>query len=162
VNKASVIQRSVAGASLSLAGIYAYNVARYRRAADEGFALPYPLAVGSHEFAGLVEVLAQAPQRVGNRVMILRNGCEIFPAMLDAIGSARECIDFSTYIYWSGDVAPQFADALATRAAEGLEVNVLLDAQGCVRMDRGLIQQMRSAGATVIWFRPPHWQCHVA
>jgi phosphatidylserine/phosphatidylglycerophosphate/cardiolipin synthase-like enzyme len=52
--------------------------------------------VGSDEFAGLIEVLAQAPRRVGNRVMILRNGCEIFPAMLDAIGSARECIDFST------------------------------------------------------------------
>jgi cardiolipin synthase A/B len=74
--------------------------------------------VGSDEFAGLIEVLAQAPRRVGNRVMILRNGCEIFPAMLEAIGSARECIDFSTYIYWSGDIAPRFADALARSASK--------------------------------------------
>jgi cardiolipin synthase len=77
--------------------------------------------------------------------------------MLEAIGSARECINFSTYIYWTGDIASRFADALATRASEGIEVNVLLDAQGCVKMDRGLIERMRSAGATVIWFRPPHW-----
>jgi cardiolipin synthase A/B len=157
VNKASVIRRSVAGAGLGLAGIYAYNVARYRRAAGEGFDLPHPPAVGSGEFTGLLEALAQAPRREGNRLTILRNGCEIFPAMLDAIGSARECINFSTYIYWTGDIASQFADALATRASEGIEVNVLLDAQGCTKMDRGLIEHMRKAGATVIWFRPPHW-----
>ena len=157
MKKASVIRRSVAGTGLGLAGIYAYNVARYRRAAGEGFDLPNPPAVGSSEFASLVEALAQAHRREGNRLTILRNGCEIFPAMLEAIGSARECINFSTYIYWTGDIAPQFADALATRASEGIEVNVLLDAQGCAKMDRGLIKQMQTAGATVIWFRPPHW-----
>ena len=37
MTKASVIRRSVAGAGLGLAGIYAYNVARYRRAARAGF-----------------------------------------------------------------------------------------------------------------------------
>jgi cardiolipin synthase len=63
----------------------------------------------------------------------------------------------STYIYWTGDITPRFADALATRACEGLEVNVLLDAQGSARMDRDLIEHLRAAGATVIWFRPPHW-----
>jgi cardiolipin synthase len=157
VNKASMIRRSVAGAGLGLAGIYAYNVARYRRAARDGFDLPDPPAVGSIEFASLIEAIAQAPCREGNRLTILRNGCEIFPAMLEAINSARECINFSTYIYWTGDIAPQFADALATRASEGVEVNVLLDAQGSAKMNRGLIKGMRAAGATVVWFRPPHW-----
>jgi cardiolipin synthase A/B len=157
VNKASVIRRSVAGASLGLAGLYAYNVARYRRAAGEGFHLTDPPAIGSSEFTAFVEALAQAPRREGNRLTILRNGCEIFPAMLEAIDSARECIDFSTYIYWTGDIAPQFAEALASKASDGLEVNVLLDAQGSSRMDRTLIERMRSAGATVVWFRPPHW-----
>jgi cardiolipin synthase len=157
VNKASVIRRSAAGAGLGLAGIYAYNVARYRRAAGEGFDLPDPPDVGSSEFAAFVEALAQAPRREGNRLTILRNGCEIFPAMLEAISSAKECIDFSTYIYWTGDIAPQFAGALADRASEGVEVNVLLDAQGSAKMDRGLIERLRTAGATVVWFRPPHW-----
>jgi cardiolipin synthase A/B len=152
-----VIRRSVVGAGLGLAGIYTYNVARYRRAAGQGFDLPNPPAVGSSEFAGLVEALVQAPRREGNRLAILRNGCEIFPTMLEAIGSARECINFSTYIYWTGNIAPQFADALAVKASQGVEVNVLLDAQGCAKMDRGLIERMRAAGATVIWFRPPHW-----
>lgn len=157
MKKASVVRGSFVGAGLGLAGIYAYHVAQYRRAAGEGFDLPNPPAVGSGEFAGLIEALAQAPRREGNRLTILRNGCEIFPAMLEAIGSAKECIDFSTYIYWTGEIASQFADALATRASEGIEVNVLLDAQGCAKMDHGLIEDMRAAGATVTWFRPPHW-----
>jgi cardiolipin synthase len=157
VNKTSAIRRSIAGAGLGLAGIYAYNVARYRRAAGQGFDLPHPPAVGSNEFVAFIEALAQAPRRHGNRITILRNGCEIFPAMLEAISSARECINFSTYIYWTGDIAPQFANALATRASEGLEVNALLDAQGSAQMDRGLIEHLRASGATVIWFRPPHW-----
>lgn len=152
-----MVRGSFVGAGLGLAGIYAYHVAQYRRAAGEGFDLPNPPAVGSGEFAGLIEALAQAPRREGNRLTILRNGCEIFPAMLEAIGSAKECIDFSTYIYWTGEIASQFADALATRASEGIEVNVLLDAQGCAKMDHGLIEDMRAAGATVTWFRPPHW-----
>ena len=157
MTKASVIRRSVAGAGLGLAGIYAYNVARYRRAAGQGFDLPHPPAVGSNEFVAFIEGLAQAPRRQGNRITILRNGCEIFPAMLEAISSARECINFSTYIYWTGDITLKFANALATRASEGLEVNVLLDAQGSAKMDRGLAEDMRASGATVVWFRPPHW-----
>ncbi|HEX6403577.1 MAG TPA: phospholipase D-like domain-containing protein [Pseudonocardiaceae bacterium] len=157
MNKASVIRRSVACAGLGLAGIYAYNVARYRRDAGEGFNLSDPPAVGSSEFTAFVEALAQAPRRKGNRLTVLRNGCEIFPAMLEAIKSAKECIDFSTYIYWTGEIAPEFAGALAAKASEGIEVNVLLDAQGCAKMDEGLIERMRTAGATVVWFRPPRW-----
>lgn len=93
MDKASVIRRSVAGAGLGLAGAYAYHAARYRRAAGRGFDLSHPPAVGSHEFVAFIEALGQAPRRPGNRITILRNGCEIFPAMLEAISCARECIN---------------------------------------------------------------------
>jgi len=42
------------------------------------------------------------PQFVaGNRARVLRNGDEIFPAMLVAIRPAQTTITFETYIYWS-------------------------------------------------------------
>ncbi len=157
MNKASVVRRCLGGAGLGLAGMYAFHMARYRRAAGKGFDMPDPPAVGSSEFTAFVEALTQASSREGNRLEILRNGCEIFPAMLETINSARECIDFSTYIYWTGDIAPKFADALIAKASAGVEVNVVLDAQGSVKMDHGIIDRMRAAGATVVWFRPPHW-----
>ncbi|NNF28080.1 MAG: cardiolipin synthase B [Gemmatimonadetes bacterium] len=90
----------------------------------------------------------------GNRIEILRNGVEIFPAMLKAIREARTQVDFLTYVYWTGDVAVEFADALCDAAGRGLHVRVLLDGVGAFPIDRGLVEQMERAGVDVRWFRP--------
>ena len=39
-----------------------------------------------------------------NRVTVLINGDQIFPAMLEAIRGAKKTITLETYIYWSGAV----------------------------------------------------------
>jgi phosphatidylserine/phosphatidylglycerophosphate/cardiolipin synthase-like enzyme len=46
---------------------------------------------------------------------------------------------------------------LAVKASEGVEVNVLRDAQDSAKISHEIIDRMRSAGATVVWFRPPRW-----
>ena len=73
----------------------------------------------------------------GNRVTDLENGDEIFPAMLEGIRSAQKTITFETYIYWSGKVGQQFADALSERARAGVDVNVTIDWAGSVSMPGG-------------------------
>jgi cardiolipin synthase len=142
---------------LGLAGVYAFEAAQYRRSGAKGFELEDPPAPGSPDFARLVEALTAAPLRQGNRVTVLRNGDEIFPAMLAAIRSAERTIDFATYVYWTGSIAPQFAGALAERASAGVEVNVLLDAVGAAKMDRALVTRLEQAGAKVAWFCPVRW-----
>ena len=93
----------------------------------------------------------------GNRPKVLRNGDEIFPAMLAAIRSARTSITFETYIYWSGDIGQEFADALADRARHGVKVQLLLDWIGTAKMDQRLIDEMQAAGVHTRKFHPPHW-----
>lgn len=93
----------------------------------------------------------------GNRIEPLVNGDEIFPAMLDAIRSAEVSINFETYIYWSGRIARDFAEALAERSRAGVEVRVLMDWVGSAPMEAALITQMEAAGVSVVRFRPPHW-----
>ena len=44
------------------------------------------------------------PATEGNRVEVLRNGREIFPAMFDAIEAAQHSVDFLTFVYWKGDI----------------------------------------------------------
>lgn len=90
----------------------------------------------------------------GNSIQRLRNGVEIFPAMLEAIRLAERRIDFVTFVYWTGDIARQMATALAERARAGVSVRVLLDAVGAHSMDTGLVQQMEDSGVEVAWFRP--------
>jgi cardiolipin synthase len=147
---------AIAGA-LALAAAYTYEAVQYHRSASGGFTLDDPPAPGSPDFARLVEALTIAPLREGNRVTVLKNGCEIFPAMLDAINAAEETVDFATYVYWTGSIAPEFADALAARARAGVEVNVLLDAVGAAKMEEELIDRLEQSGATVAWFRPVRW-----
>jgi len=93
----------------------------------------------------------------GNRQRVLLNGDEIFPAMLAAIRSANSTITFETYIYWSGDIGREFAEALADRARQGVKVHVLLDWVGSAKMDDALLEQMKSSGVQIRKFHPPHW-----
>ncbi|HEY4790898.1 MAG TPA: phospholipase D-like domain-containing protein, partial [Actinomycetes bacterium] len=150
-------RRAAVVGGLGLAGVYAFEAAQYHRTAGKGFELENPPAPGTPDFARMVEALTVAPLRQGNRVTVLRNGCEIFPSMLEAIRSAERSINFATYVYWTGSIAPEFAEALAERAEAGVEVNVLLDAVGAAKMDRTLIDRLTDAGAKVAWFRPPKW-----
>ncbi len=93
----------------------------------------------------------------GNHVQDYENGDEIFPAMLGAIREARVNINFETYIYWSGEVGKQFADALSERARAGVAVNVLVDWVGAIKMDDALLRQMEDAGVTLHHYRPLRW-----
>ena len=93
----------------------------------------------------------------GNKAAELLNGDQIFPSMLQAIRSAQRSVTFETYIYWSGEIGQQFADALAERARAGVKVHVLLDWVGSGKMDDALLQEMQTAGVQVRKFHQPHW-----
>src|SRR5450755_538654 len=93
----------------------------------------------------------------GNNITTLVNGREIFPAMLGAIRAARRSIDFETYIFWDGEIAKQFAEALAERARAGVKVNVILDAQGTSKMGLENLELLRGAGAEVVKYHSIVW-----
>jgi cardiolipin synthase len=94
------------------------------------------------------------PFTAGNHIDVLRNGDQIFPAMLEAIAEAKERVDFLTFVYWKGSIAQRFAQALADKARTGVQVNVLLDSIGANKMADELITMMQDAGVDVQWFRP--------
>jgi cardiolipin synthase A/B len=91
----------------------------------------------------------------GNALTALRNGDEIFPAMLAAIRSAEHTVDMMTFVYWKGDIAREFARALAERARAGVRVRLLLDGFGSRLIERDLLAEMEQAGVQVAWFRRP-------
>jgi cardiolipin synthase len=102
----------------------------------------------------VVEGVIGVPATEGNRIDVLRNGDEIFPAMLDAIEHAECTIDFLTFVYWEGSIGREFAQRLGDRARAGVRVRVLLDAWGAQPIERALVSQMEDAGACIHWFRP--------
>jgi cardiolipin synthase A/B len=93
----------------------------------------------------------------GNRVTALCNGDEIFPAMLEAIRGATKTVCFETFIYWSGSIGREFAEALSERARAGVRVHVMLDWVGSNRIDESLVKAMMEAGVEATRYHPLRW-----
>lgn len=91
----------------------------------------------------------------GNELVPLRNGDAIFTAMLGAIRRAEHTVDMMTFVYWRGDIAQEFADALAERARSGVRVRLLLDGFGSRLIEKDQLAAMDEAGVQVAWFRKP-------
>ena len=113
-------------------------------------ASPGPMATPRRVLEGVLGI----PATEGNSIEVLRNGDEIFPAMLSAIAAARHTVDFLTFIYWSGEVGQRFADALCERAAAGVRVRLLVDAVGSRLMDDDLLDQLTASDCELRQFRP--------
>jgi len=93
----------------------------------------------------------------GNQVGLLYDGPEIFPAMLEAIAAARQWIHLDNYIIRSDATGRRFAEALATRAREGIQVRVMTDWLGSFGTSRRYWQGLRTAGVEVRFFGPPNF-----
>ncbi|MFF0217643.1 phospholipase D-like domain-containing protein [Streptomyces vinaceus] len=91
----------------------------------------------------------------GNTLVPLRNGDEIFDAMLRAIRQAEHTVDMMTFVYWRGDIAHRFAAALAERARDGVRVRLMLDGFGSRLIEKDDLALMDEAGVDVAWFRKP-------
>ncbi|MDT0419180.1 phospholipase D-like domain-containing protein [Streptomyces sp. DSM 41982] len=113
------------------------------------------LAARGVELRRRLERLLGIAMSEGNGLHALRNGDEIFPAMLRAISSARRTVDMMTFVYWRGEIARDFARALAERAEAGVRVRLLLDGFGARTIERDLLDLMENAGVVLAWFRKP-------
>lgn len=119
--------------------------------------IPHAYAASDPQFLLTMSGIFEGDIASGHSIDTLLNGDEIFPAMLEAIEGARDTVNFLTYIYWSGEIAEEFANALARKAEEGVEVRVLLDWAGSIPFDQKLVDRMEAGGVVVHRFRPLKW-----
>ena len=119
--------------------------------------IPRIYSTDDPQFMRTLGVALGPPIVGGNRFRAYQNGDEIFPAMLAAIRGARKSITFETYIYWSGDIGRQFADALSERARGGVKVHVMIDWLGSAKIDDTFVAEMKDAGVDIQRFHPLRW-----
>jgi len=121
------------------------------------YALEPDFDTGSSEFITTMAGATGMPLVDGNRVKIYNNGDEFFPAMLDAIESARLSVTMEQYIFWNGRVGRRFAEAFAEKAREGVPVKLLLDAIGSATLGSEIFNILEAGGCHLAWFHPIHW-----
>jgi cardiolipin synthase len=109
---------------------------------------------GSEPFIAALAGFLNVPVLRGGHASILQNGDAFLSAILQAIRSARQSVNFQIYTFDPKGIGQQFLDAFAERARAGVEVRILVDAFGSYRFDRRSRAALERAGCQVVRFRP--------
>ncbi|MQA29031.1 MAG: cardiolipin synthase B [Luteitalea sp.] len=111
----------------------------------------------SDHFVNVLESTCLAKLEPGNRVDIFTNGEAFYPAMLEAIRSAKETVNMECYIFRKGEIGDQFVEALAERGRAGVRVALVLDAIGSLGTMTKYAGPLREAGCRVEAYQKVTW-----
>ncbi|HEX6107479.1 MAG TPA: phospholipase D-like domain-containing protein, partial [Gemmatimonadales bacterium] len=114
----------------------------------------FDAAPQTEDFVGYAAGVLGLPVHRGGTASILQNGDAFYPAMLEAIRGARDTVNFEVYIFEPDEVGRQFMDAFKERARAGVEVRLLVDWFGALKLKKRYREELKAAGVKVELFRP--------
>lgn len=91
----------------------------------------------------------------GNRIELLENGEEYFPAVFAAIESAREEVLIETFILFEDKVGLALREVLIAAARRGVRVDMTVDGFGSPELSEGFVRGLTEAGVRLHVFDPP-------
>ena len=89
-----------------------------------------------------------------NQIDIMTDGYAFFPELLKDIAEATHHIHINMYIIEDDALGRLVADALMTKARQGVKVRLIYDDVGCWRVPNRFFEQMRESGVEVAPFLP--------
>jgi cardiolipin synthase len=111
---------------------------------------------GDADFRRALGILLGPPLVSGNKITMLVNGAQIYPAMLNAIRTAQTNITFETFVFRDA-IGAMFVGELMNAARRGVHVHMLLDWLGSRTMDSSVLMAARAAGCDLQIYHPPSW-----
>lgn len=94
----------------------------------------------------LNQVYGKAYYTQDNEIELFTDGRELFESLIDDIMAAKETINIEYYIVKRDKIGRRFLDALTEKAAEGVEVRLLMDALGSRYITKGVVKDFLKAG----------------
>ncbi len=92
--------------------------------------------------------------REGNKIDLLRNGGEFFPALCQAIDQAQDSVHLETYIFNLDRTGHQVLDHLRAACERGVKVRVVIDGFGSVEGAAQIVRTLDEMGAQSRVYRP--------
>lgn len=100
------------------------------------------------------EAVAETPLVAGNKTRLLADGGETFPAMFDAIRSARKTINLEYYIFDDIEAnGEHLSDLLVAKRSEGVAINIIYDGYGS-SIKPEFLRRLRDAGINLVEYNP--------
>lgn len=113
-----------------------------------------PEAQHLRDLRALADRVIRTRLRDGNRITPLLDGEEAYPAMLAAIGRARESINLSSYIFDGDGIGEEFVTQLKGAADRGVEVRVIIDAMGEKYSRRSPVKALAGSRVQIVRYLP--------
>ncbi|HEX4859261.1 MAG TPA: cardiolipin synthase ClsB [Usitatibacteraceae bacterium] len=98
----------------------------------------------------------------GNRIALLKNGAEFFPALIAAIDGAESDVRIETYIFRDDRSGKAVAEALARAAQRGVAVRVMVDGVGSHETPVDFLDSLARAGVHLLVYRPERRRFHLS
>jgi len=143
------------GVPIQMSGARGPLSARDARAILARLAAAAPNAGALERHLAVEQAVAESTLYAGNRVQILQNGDETFPAMFAAIRGAQHYIYLEYYIF--EDVTADgtlLSDLLLAKRQAGVEIDLIYDAVGSISTSSELMSRLQAAGIRVVQFNP--------
>jgi cardiolipin synthase len=122
------------------------------------YKVSHPTRPDSDEFLRVIQATCQAAIHFDNKVEILTNGAQFYPAMRDAILAAESSVNMEAYIFKKGEAGKMLVEAMVDRARAGVEVRLTLDLVGSFTMLFGApMRQLRDAGCKIHFYQGMKW-----
>jgi len=89
-----------------------------------------------------------------NDVVICRDGIEAYERLIEMLTHAQRYIYISTYIFGDDEVTNEIIDILSTKAQSGVDVKLLIDSLGSLKLELhpATLQRLRKAGGEYYFF----------
>jgi Phosphatidylserine/phosphatidylglycerophosphate/cardiolipin synthases and related enzymes len=110
--------------------------------------------VGTDAFEQALDRYTHSRTSSDNTAVLMQNGDEAYPAMLELIRTAKHRISFETYIIEDDETTNTFFAALEDAAARGVEVRTLVDAAGFKRGTIAQLNELSNRGIQARIFNP--------
>ena len=92
-----------------------------------------------------------------NQLKLYHDGNSAFESLLSDIATAKHFVHIQYYIFRDDSTGRRLVAALAEKAAQGVEVRLLIDGMGNVINSRALYRPLIEAGGRLGVFLPPHF-----
>jgi cardiolipin synthase len=112
-----------------------------------------PLQIGSPAFIAAFSTATHGTVQTGDIPTILNNGDEFIPAVVASIDQAQHSINITNFIWTDGSFSDQLFVALDAAAKRGVQVRILVDADGS-SMPGAQTKALQALGGKVETFRP--------
>lgn len=90
----------------------------------------------------------------GNRITLLENGDQYYPALFAAIGRASRQVILESFIWFEDEVGRRLHAVLLEAARRGIRVEVLLDGYGSPDLSDEFVGELTAAGVIFRYYDP--------